>query len=165
MTQMESLLAEFQMEAKITRNMLERIPDDKFDYKPHDKSFSMGKLAGHIAEIPGWVEVSIEADELDFATFKYIPPDVKNKEELLAFFDKCIADASEVFKRNSDERLSENWTMRQGETVYFSTNKAGVIRAFVLSHLIHHRGQLSVYMRINDIPLPSVYGPTADEQM
>ncbi|MBS1518137.1 MAG: DinB family protein [Bacteroidetes bacterium] len=163
MTLSESLLAEFQREAQLTRKMLERLPDGKFDYKPHDKSMSLGKLSSHIADIPNWVGVTIETEELDFADFEYKPFEANTRDELLKAFDGFVANAVEVFKRNDDEKLMGNWTMKNGDQVYFTMPKAAVLREFVFNHNTHHRGQLSVYLRMNDVPLPSIYGPTADE--
>lgn len=161
----ESLLQELQQEAQSTRKMLERVPDDKFGWKPHEKSMTLGHLASHLADIPNWVSATVETDELDFAASEYKPVNAGSKAELLKIFDDSMAKAVECLKKASDETLSGNWKMRSGDTVYFDLPKLIVLRNFVLSHSIHHRGQLSVYLRLNDIPLPSVYGPTADEAM
>ncbi|MBK8550452.1 MAG: DinB family protein [Ignavibacteria bacterium] len=159
----ESLIAELQQEAASTRKMLERVPEKSFSWKPHEKSMALGQLSHHLAEIPDWVSASVEQDELDFATFNYVPIEETTTEALVKVFDEKVKKAVECLKNASDEKLSGNWTMRNGEKVYFTMPKTAVIRYFVLNHAVHHRGQLSVYMRMLDVPLPSVYGPTADE--
>lgn len=159
----ESLIAELQMEAANTRKMIERVPDKSFDWKPHDKSMTLGRLAYHVCENPQWVSVTVDKDEIDFAANDYVPKEAKTTEELLKVFDDSLAEAVKCLKNASDEKLSGNWTMRNGEQVYFTMPKLAVLRSFVLNHIIHHRGQLSVYLRMLDVPLPQIYGPTADE--
>lgn len=161
----EPVLQELLSESKATRKMLEAVPEEKFSWKPHEKSMALGYLASHLADIPNWVTATVETDELDFAASDYKPVNAISKAELLKMFDDSMAKAVECLKKASDETLSGNWKMRSGDTVYFDLPKLIVLRNFVLSHSIHHRGQLSVYLRLNDIPLPSVYGPTADEAM
>lgn len=165
MTKSEGLLMEFENEAKKTRKMLERVPMDKADWKPHEKSYTMGALAAHIAELPTWVDVNVNQDELDFSKMDYKPFVPKDTEDLLKFFDENCSKAVEVLKNTNDEILMGNWTLRNGDQVYFTAPKAGVLRDFVLSHTIHHRAQLGVYLRMNDVPLPQTFGPTADEPM
>lgn len=159
----EALIAELQQEAAATRKMLERVPEKSNSWKPHEKSMTLGRLSQHLAEIPMWVPVTVDQDELDFAKENYEPKESTTNELLLKTFDDNLAGAIECLKNASDEKLMGNWTMKNGEKVYFTMPKIAVLRGFVMSHLIHHRGQLSVYMRMLDIPLPSVYGPTADE--
>ena len=159
----QAFLGEIENEAKVTRSVLERVPADKFDYKPHEKSMTFGRLASHIAEMWGWTEATCKQDVLDFATMEYTPYDPKTTDDLLAFFDQHIAKAKAVLAETSDETLMTDWTMRNGDQVYFTMPKVAVMRTFVLNHIIHHRGQLSVYLRLNDIPVPSIYGPSADE--
>jgi len=164
MTVIEALAAELKQECAITRRLLERLPDDKFAWKPHVKSMSLGQLASHIAETPSWVGHTFAQDVLDIdpATFK--PWLAADRAELLAAFDKHVAGALEVLQAQPDAILATTWTMSvKGQTV-FSESRAVVLRMFIYSHLIHHRGQLSVYLRLNDIPVPSIYGPSADEQ-
>lgn len=158
-----AFLAELDNEAKTTRACLERVPLDKSDWKPHEKSMSMGRLAVHCAEMFGWTKETLTQDELDFATMDMTPFEPRNTEELLAFFDKHIEKAKEILGSTSDETMFTDWTMRNGEQVYMTMPKVAVMRTFVLNHIIHHRGQLSVYLRLNDIPVPSIYGPSADE--
>ena len=159
----ESFLAELQMEAANTRKMIERVPEKSFDWKPHDKSMTLGRLAYHIAENPQWVSVTVDKDEIDFAAKDYVEKEAKTTAELLKVFDESLAEAVECLKNASDEKLMGNWTMRNGDTVYFTMPKIAVLRSFVLNHIVHHRGQLSVYLRMLDVPLPQIYGPTADE--
>jgi uncharacterized damage-inducible protein DinB len=158
-----AFLAELDNEAKVTRSCLERVPADKFDWKPHEKSMTFGRLATHVAEMFGWTQATLKQDVLDFAAFDYKPLEPKSNEELLAFFDDHIAKAKQVLSETSDETFLTDWTMRNGEQVYFTMPKVAVMRSFVMNHIVHHRGQLSVYLRLNDIPVPSLYGPSADE--
>jgi uncharacterized damage-inducible protein DinB len=158
-----AFLAELDNEAKVTRSVLERVPADKFDWKPHEKSMTFGRLASYVAEMFGWTKETLKSDVLDFSTMDYTPFEPKTSEELLAFFDDHIAKARAVLADTSDETFMTDWTMRNGEQVYFTMPKVAVMRSFVMNHIIHHRGQLSVYLRLNDIPVPSIYGPSADE--
>lgn len=158
-----AFLAELDNEAKVTRQVLERVPADKFDWKPHEKSMTMGRLAVHCAEMFGWTKETLKSDVLDFEGMDFTPFEPKSNEELLAFFDDHIAKAKIILGETSDETFLTDWTMRNGETVYFTMPKVAVMRTFVMNHIVHHRGQLSVYLRLNDIPVPSIYGPSADE--
>ena len=158
-----ALIAEIEHEAGVTRTVIERVPAEKFDWKPHEKSMTFGRLASHIAEMFGWTPPTMEHAELDFSMMDYKPFEPKTTEELVEYLDKNVAEAITTLKNSSDERFMENWTMRNGETVYFTMPKVAVMRSFVMNHIIHHRGQLSVYLRLNDIAVPSIYGPSADE--
>ena len=157
------LIAEIEQEAKVTRTCLERVPAEKFDWKPHEKSMEFRKLAVHVAEMFSWTAATLQAPELDFAKWEYKPVEPQTTEELVQYLDKCVAEAIDVLRNTPDEVFMDNWTMRNGETVYFTLPKAAVMRSFVMNHIIHHRGQLSVYLRLNDIAVPSIYGPSADE--
>ncbi len=159
------LTAELQYEAISTRKMLERIPADKLQWQPHEKSMTVEKIAGHIVEMFGWTKEALTQDELDFATMPYTPTAYADPAELVADLDKNVANAIELLNNCSNETMAENWTMRNGEEIYFTMPKAAVMRSFVMNHIIHHRGQLSVYLRLLDIPVPPVYGPSADENM
>ncbi len=161
----DPIIAELQHEAANTRKMLERVPEDKHSWKPHEKSMTLGRLASHVAELPMWVVNTVENDELDFAKGEYKPFFAETNKELLKTFDDSISKSIEALKKATDENLMGNWKLRSGDQVYFEMPRVAVIRAMVLSHLIHHRGQLSVYLRLQEVPLPSVYGPTADESM
>ena len=158
-----ALIAEMEQEAKTARTCLERIPADKFAWKPHEKSMGFGQLASHIAEMFGWTPATIQQSELDFAKIDYKPFEPQSTEELLEVFDKNVAEAIDVLKNTGDDVYMENWTMRNGDTVYFTMPKIATMRSVVLNHIIHHRGQLSVYLRLNDIAVPQIYGPSADE--
>ena len=160
----EELTGELKEEAATTRKVLERIPAKTFHWKPHEKSMSMHRLAAHVADMFGWYAPTLEQDELDFAG-GYEEPKPANTEELVALFDKNVATAMESLQKTEDAAFMKDWTLRNGEQVYFTMPKAGVIRSFVMNHIVHHRGQLSVYLRLNDIPVPALYGPSADEQM
>ncbi|MEO6693825.1 MAG: DinB family protein [Ignavibacteria bacterium] len=159
----ESFLGELQHETKLTRSMLERVPEDKLTWKPHEKSMSLGELSSHIAEIPGWASSIIEEDELDFAKTDYKPVVITSRDQLLKMFDENVTKGIESLKKAGDETLKANWKMRSGEQIFFDMPRTQVIRGFILNHGVHHRGQLSVFLRLNDVPLPSIYGPTADE--
>ncbi len=158
-----AFLAELEQEAKVAREVLSRVPADKFDWKPHDKSMSFGKLASHVAEMVSWTGPTLDHPELDFAKMDYKPFEPKTTEDLLEFFDKNLAEAAEVLKNMTDDRFMESWSLRNGEKVYFTMPKIVAMRSFVMNHIVHHRGQLSVYLRLNDIAVPSMYGPSADE--
>jgi uncharacterized damage-inducible protein DinB len=158
-----ALIAEMEHEAATARKCLERINPELFGWKPHEKSMSFGHLASHIAEMFGWTPVTLQQPELDFSKFDYKPFEPKTTEELLEFFDKNVAEALDVLRNTPDEVYLENWTMRNGENVYFTLPKIATMRSFVMNHIVHHRGQLSVYLRLNDIAVPSIYGPSADE--
>jgi uncharacterized damage-inducible protein DinB len=160
----EAFIAELRQEAAATRKILERVPIDKPDWKPHPKSTSLGHLATHVAEIPGWTAYTLDQDELDFAKLGYKPVIAKSSEELLKILDDNVEKAMTSLKNAPDEKFMENWTLRNGDTVFFTLPKAAVVRSFSFSHWIHHRAQLGVYLRLLDIPLPRLYGPTADEQ-
>jgi uncharacterized damage-inducible protein DinB len=159
----QPLIAEIQHEAATTRTILERIPADKFDYKPHEKSMEFRRLAVHVAEMFDWIETTLTSDELDFAKMDYKPAEPATTEELVALLDKYVANAVAALENAADESFFENWTLKNGETTYFTMPKIQVIRSFSLNHIYHHRGQLSVYLRLNEIPVPPIYGPSADE--
>lgn len=159
----QSLLPEYDHEMAATRRVLERLPTDKFGWTPHEKSFPLGRLASHVAELPGWIKTTLTTDELDFGSGAYQPFTAATTEQLLEVFDKKVAEGRAAIVAASDEEFSKSWALRNGDHVIFKQPKAAVLRSFALSHIIHHRAQLSVYMRLNDIPVPSIYGPSADE--
>lgn len=160
----DALIQEFQQESATTRKVLERVPTELFGWKPHEKSMTMGQLASHLAENLSWAEGTMKEDVwiMDMATYK--PYAAANTKELLAKFDENLANALDAMKGASDEHMMKMWAMKtpDGNTI-FSMPRVVVIRSFVLNHTYHHRGQLTVYLRLKDIPLPQVYGPTADE--
>jgi uncharacterized damage-inducible protein DinB len=158
----ESMLPEFDHEMASTRATLERVPDDKFGWKPHDRSYAMGDLATHIATLPNWTVVTIDQDDLDLSQ-PFDMPKATNRKELLDIFDKNVAAARAKLHGASDETLMAPWALKSGDQVHFSMPRVAVLRSFVMNHMIHHRAQLGVYLRINDVPLPQTYGPSADE--
>lgn len=161
----EPLAAELKQEAATTRRLLERVPEDKLDWKPHEKSMALGRLAGHVAELTGLLRAVLGADELDFASGEYKPLNTTSVAEILEKFDKNIANGIEGLNGLEDARAFEKWRLRNGDQVIFEGPRVVIVRGLVLNHVIHHRGQLSVYLRLLDVPLPSIYGPTADAPM
>ena len=159
----EAILAELAHEAVATRKMLEVVPDGKLDWQPHDKSWNLGKLASHIAENPGW-GAHMNTDELDLASDSdaFKPFEATSSAELVERFDADLASYKEAFSGRDDGYMMEPWTMRNGETVFFTMPRAAALRTWTINHMVHHRGQLSVYLRLLDVALPEVYGPTAD---
>jgi len=156
------LLKEMDQEAVITRRMLERVPADKFAWKPHEKSSSMQTLAVHIAELPSWVKMALTTTEMDFAKFDFKPTVVKDTTELLKLLEKTLAEGRGALSKATEEDLLPNWTLRSGERVFNVFTKYEVIR-HAFSQIIHHRAQLGVYLRLLHIPIPGSYGPSADE--
>lgn len=159
----QALAAELKKEAVSTRKMLERFPDGHADWQPHEKSMSLGRLASHVAELPMWVGVTIKEDELDFAKTDYKPAQLTTAAELVEHFDKNLNEALQFLQTVEDEALMHDWRLRNGDQIYFEMPKMAVIRSMAFNHLYHHRGQLSVYLRLKDVPLPGAYGPSADE--
>jgi uncharacterized damage-inducible protein DinB len=163
----QSLLPEFDHEMAATRRTLERVPMEKFSWAPHAKSFPMGDLANHLARIPGWAAPTLTMDSLDLAPEAgqmQEPPVARTSEDLLAFFDAQVADARKALSGTSDQAFQAPWTLKTGETAHFTMPRIAVFRGFIMNHLIHHRAQLGVYLRMNDVPVPATYGPSADEQ-
>jgi uncharacterized damage-inducible protein DinB len=156
----ETLLPEFDQEMATTRRVLERVPDDRGEWKPHPKSFSIGHLAQLVAWMPGWITGAVAQDGLDLA--KAGGYSQEKTATLLAMFDRNVQEARAALQGARDEALAEPWSLRMGDKELMAMPKAAVIRQNV-NHLVHHRGQLSVYLRLLDIPVPSIYGPTADE--
>lgn len=156
-------IPEYQKELKSTRRMLERVPMEKADWKPHEKSMTLGELAKHVAEIPNWMTLILTTDDLDFKKW-YSPITAETNEELLKTYDEISARAMEELKEATDETFHGNWTMRVGDRVFFTRPRIAVVRDFPMNHLYHHRAQLSVYLRLLDVPVPGMYGPTADER-
>lgn len=157
----DGFVAEVQQEAVPTRKMLERIPPDTFDWKPHEKSMSMQQLSVLVADMFGWLEFMIDADELDFAK-GYEQPKPATTQELVDFFDKKLEAGLNSLRNADDLVFSQAWKLRNGEQIYMETSKLEVVRQ-TINHMVHHRGQLSVYLRLKDIAVPSIYGPSADE--
>lgn len=163
----DGLAAEFDHETKVTRSLLARVPDDRAAWKPHDKSMSMGELAIHLANIESYGLPVATRPELDFQALT--GTGVTNgrwtsREEALALFDKNVESTRRAIAAASDDQLRQPWTLRFGDHVVFTLPRLAAWRSFVLSHQVHHRGQLSVYLRLNDIAVPPIYGPSADER-
>lgn len=165
MNMMDPVLAELAHEAATTRRLLERVPERHLAWTPHEKSMTLGRLATHIAELPGWVGTIVEKDEYDIGASGYTPPVIDRVAEIVAMFDRNVAAATEAFRRQSNERLLAKWQLKKKGQLVVEMPRMGMIRSFLMNHLIHHRGQLSVYLRLQNVPLPSIYGPTADEPM
>lgn len=159
----EHLVQELEYEGASTRKLLERIPKDKLGWKPHQKSMSLGELASHIAESLGWATEAIEQDVFNMDVENYRPFKGKDLGEILSVFDENLKKALGKISGTSDERMMGTWTMKGGGKTILSMPRAAIVRTFIISHTIHHRGQLDVYLRLNDVPLPQIYGPTADE--
>ncbi|MGC2422029.1 MAG: DinB family protein [Candidatus Acidiferrales bacterium] len=162
----DAFLPEFDHEMALTRKTLERVPEGKPDWKPHQKSMTISRLAGHLADIPGYAVMVMEKDSFDVAAPRdgsHQPTEMTSRAQLLDAFDKKVAAGRAAIARASDEHLGKTWTLRAGEKTIFCMPRAGVLRAMILSHTIHHRAQLGVYLRLNDVPVPSIYGPSADE--
>jgi uncharacterized damage-inducible protein DinB len=162
MTFMQSFSKELEREAITTRKMLERVPDDKFDWKPHEKSMTMKQLATHVAEIPSWFDLILNADELDFANNGYKPAEINTNGELIEHFERSLADGKAVLAKGKDKQLEDFWTMRSGEQIFSTSPKDEVMRQ-VFCQVVHHRAQLGVYLRLLNIPIPGSYGPSADD--
>jgi uncharacterized damage-inducible protein DinB len=158
----DALLPEFDHEMTVTRKLLERVPDDRLDWKPHHKSYSLGHLAQHVATIPMWGGVALSESELDVAGSPPLEP-LTSRADIVALFDRHVAQTRAALVGKSDAELMAPWALKREGHVIFSMPKASVWRSFVMSHLIHHRAQLGVYLRMHDVPLPSMYGPSADE--
>jgi uncharacterized damage-inducible protein DinB len=158
----QTLLPEFDQEMANTRKMLERVPDGKFDYKPHEKSMSLGQLAAHTAEIPSYATATMRAERMDF-TGEEKPFLPKTRQEMLDAFDKYVVESREALSKATDEDLAKIWTLTYKGNQIFAMPRSAVLRTMVMSHLIHHRSQLGVYLRLNNVEIPGMYGPSADE--
>lgn len=163
MSTIKPLLKELEQEAQTTRKMLERVPTAYFSWQPHKKSMTVQQLATHIAELPGWVTMAVTTDGLDFAANPYKQEEVHNTAELLAYFDRSLADGREHLEKASEEVLTETWTLRNGREVFHVATKGEIVR-MAYCQIVHHRAQLGVFLRLLDIPIPGSYGPSADEQ-
>lgn len=157
----ELYLEELEVEAPASRKCLERIPEKLFDWKPHEKSMQLGYLALIVAEIPRWITTIVRDGEIDFGTFKHEQPKVTA--DLVSQFDKNMEEVRQVLKGVSDAELEGTFSLKKDGQLLASDTKKNTIGSSI-NHAVHHRGQLTVYMRLNDIPVPSIYGPSADEQ-
>ncbi len=159
----QPLWMELQQESATTRKLLERLPGSALSWKPHEKSMSMGHLAFHIVVLLRWLNSILLQDDFDVASPDFRMPEPDSVAGILELFDKSLDTAIETLKMQPDEKLLAPWRLRNGEQVIFEMPRTSAIRLSVLNHLIHHRGQLSVYLRLQNVPLPPIYGPTADE--
>ena len=163
----DAFLPEFDQEMKTTRTLLERVPLEKSDWKPHTKSTALGALALHLANLAGFGEMIVKQQGRDFAAgdqaaVRADAAQKRSRDELLALFDANVAKSRTALQTLQDKDIGTPWTLRAGDHVIFTLPRAAVLRTLLMNHIIHHRGQLSVYLRLNDVPLPSIYGPTAD---
>ena len=166
MNYVETILPEFDREMANTRKVLERVPEHKLDWQAHPKSHTIGWNANHLAEIPGWVEGNFMAPSWDFAPVGgelYQSPKLTSRQEILDLFDRNVAAARKAIAAAKDDQMAQSWSLLNAETPLFTMPRATVIRTFVLNHLIHHRAHLCVYLRLNDVQVPGMYGPSGDE--
>jgi uncharacterized damage-inducible protein DinB len=161
----QSFLQELESESKSTRRSLQRCPEEHFDWKPHEKSYSLGRLASHIAELTNMITLALTSSELDFVKRGYKPSIATTNQELMKIFEDNLSRAKEELQKADDDAFAQDWQLRGGERIYFTLKKAEAVRTMALNHIIHHRGQLSVYLRLLNVPVPGMYGPTADEPM
>ncbi len=158
-----ALLPEFDQEMKVLRNLLAIVPEADREWAPHPKSYTLGRLSVHLANLPAWIPVSLEQPELDLADpAGWTPPAFTTTAANLAYLDGNVAKARATLTAASDAKFMEPWTLKTGATVHFTLPRVAVVRSFCLNHMIHHRGALSVYLRLRNVPLPNIYGPTAD---
>lgn len=158
----QQLVKEMEQEARTTRKMLAIVPDDKYTWKPHEKSMNIQQLATHIAELPGWVTMTLKTKELDFASNPYQAKPITKTKDLLAFFEETLAEAKADLSKAKESDLLPNWTLRNGDEIYSVSTKAEVIR-MAYCQIVHHRAQLGVYLRLLNVPIPGSYGPSADD--
>ncbi len=156
------LIAELKQESATTRNLLAAVPMEKGDFKPHEKSMTLRRLATHVAEIAGWWQQCLVEDVLDFQAGNFVPTVINSTDDLLALHDSSLVKSLQVLADTPESEFENQWTMRSGEQIYFTLPKSDVTRTWCLNHLYHHRGQLTVYLRLLDVPLPGTYGPSAD---
>jgi uncharacterized damage-inducible protein DinB len=163
MTQIASLIKEFERETRTTRKHLERLPNDKLHWRPHEKSYTAGALASHIVECIDWTDSIFKLDYVDIDAASYKPYQAKSSDDLLSTFDATVTKCKQVLTNVADEDLEQPWGLKINGRLRFEKPRAEVFRDFTLSHLIHHRGQFSVYLRLLGVPVPGSYGPSADE--
>lgn len=164
MTIAQQLLGEFDKEMATTRKMLDRYPEGKVEWRPHEKSMTLGRLAGHVAEVPWWATETMRVERFEVDPKAYKAVTATSREQILKYFDENIKNARAAIANASDEDFKKDRTFLMEGKPMFTMPRIAVLRAFVMSHLIHHRGQLTVYYRLNGVPVPAIYGPSADEQ-
>jgi len=163
----EAVLPEFDHETGATRRLLERLPDGDLGWKPHDRSYSLGELATHLAQLPQWSAAILDQPSFDLESGTGEPERkaFESRSQVLEAFDRAVAGARDRLTRKTDAELTGTWTLTRGGQEMFSAPAIAAFRSFIMNHLIHHRGQLTVYLRLRNVPLPPIYGPTADEPM
>jgi uncharacterized damage-inducible protein DinB len=161
----EAILPEFDREMATTRKMLERFPEDKVEWRPHETSMTMGRLAGHVAELAGWTLPTLTQDKLELDPNNYAPVVIRSRAEALRQFDDTVKTARAAIAGANDETFMKPWTFVAGGKTVFTMPKIAVYRSFVMNHMVHHRGQLAAFYRIAGVPVPSLYGPSKDEQL
>lgn len=159
----QAMLGEIQQEAATTRRVLERVPEDKLSWRPHKKSMTIGQLALHIATVPGGIAKISQSDEFDGSQANFASKQPESMGEVFAAYDESIRAAEDCLRSMTDEKAKGTWRLKMGAKEVFAVPRAGLLRSIMLNHWYHHRGQLSVYLRLLDVPLPSIYGPSADE--
>ena len=159
----QAFITELQQEAASTKRILERVPEGKFDWKPHEKSMTLGRITSHVAELPGFLNSILTLDEVDFAKGHYKPAFAKTREELMNIFQQNLDGVVQTLQNTSDEKMQADFTLRNGDYVIATVPRVVAVRSMALNHIIHHRGQIAVYLRLLDIPVPGMYGPSADE--
>lgn len=160
-----ALIPEFDNEMPNTRKVLERVPEDKFGWKPHEKSPTLIWLASHVANIPAWGAVTLNSQYFDVESGDFKPAEPKSRKELLEAFDANVKICRAAFEKAADPQFLEPWSLKAGGNTIFTLPRVAVVRTMVMNHLIHHRAQLTVYLRMNDVPVPALYGPSADEKI
>ena len=159
----QAFIAELKHEAASTKRILERVPEEKFDWKPHGKSMTLSRLASHVAELPGFLNSILTMDEVDFAKGQFKASHATTPEELMNVFQQKLDEVVHTLENTSDEKMQANFTLGSGGHVIATVPRMVAVRSMALNHIIHHRGQLAVYLRLLDIPVPGMYGPSADE--
>jgi uncharacterized damage-inducible protein DinB len=166
MSMSAAMLPEFDQEMANTRRALERIPEEQFAWKPHEKSYSLRELANHLARIPGWGSATLRADSMDLDPEKgeFVPPPVADTVDgVLTAFDEAVAEFRAALEAVSDEEMMKVWTLQNAGQTLLAMPRVAVMRGMIMNHMVHHRGQLTVYLRLNGVPVPALYGPSADE--
>jgi uncharacterized damage-inducible protein DinB len=162
MTVLDALKEEFESEALITRKMLSRVPDEKFAWKPHEKSMDLRTLSQHVAELPTWIPLALNTEELDFLKGEWQPKQLESTKDLIDMFEANVLEGRQALETADESRFGEQWLLRSGDTIHVTTTRYGMIR-IAMSQTIHHRAQLGVFLRLLNIPIPGSYGPSADE--